>query len=128
MLDGLAVLVVDDDGSAASELAFAIEVMGGRLVGPVATVAEGMALLDAERVDAAVVDAHLADRDVTPLALLLKQRRVPFVIHTGSGIPAALAACHSNLPVVMKPARTKVLLSVLLRQWELSTTGQRLAA
>ncbi len=116
MLNGLPILMVEEERGVAVDLAGAIEDVDGRPIGPVATVAEALALLESEAVAAAILDADLADRDVTPLALALIDRAVPFVIHTDTGIPAELAARHPDLPVVMKPARSTLVLAVLLQR------------
>jgi DNA-binding NtrC family response regulator len=120
MLNGLAVLIVEDDVSVSEELVFCVEHLDGRPIGPVATVAEGLALLETEKVEAAILDASLLDGQVTLLALKLVEKSVPFVIHTGTGLPTALAARYPDLPVVMKPARPSVVLDALFRQLPLS--------
>jgi len=72
--------------------------------------------LGSEAVAAAILDANLLDRDVTPLALELIDKAVPFIIHTGTGLPDALAAQFPHLPVVMKPTRSTQVLAALLQQ------------
>jgi CheY-like chemotaxis protein len=116
MLNGLPILIVEDEPMVAMDLAMEIEHLDGRPIGPVATVAEAMALLQSEVVAAAILDANLLDRDVTPVALSLVERSIPFVIHTGTGMPSELAALHPDLPVVMKPARSTAVLAALLQQ------------
>jgi ActR/RegA family two-component response regulator len=116
MLQGLPILIVEDDPFVAMDLAVAIENFDGRPVGPVASVAEGLRLVVAEPIEAAILDANLVDRDVTPLALLLIERSVPFVIHSGTGIPPELAKHHPDLVSVMKPARSTEVLAALLQQ------------
>jgi DNA-binding NtrC family response regulator len=116
MLNGLPILIVEDEPMVALDLALAVEDIEGKPIGPVATVAEALALIDAQVVAAAILDANLLDRDVTPLALALVERSVPFVIHTGTGLPADLAKSHPDLPVVMKPATSTVVLAALLQQ------------
>jgi len=123
MLDGLAILIVEDEQLLAMDLAFAVEDRGGVVVGPVASVAEGIAILAARQTGcgaqdgppmlAAVLDANLIDRDVTPLALRLIECGIPFVIHSAIGLPEALAASHPDLPLVRKPARPAVVLGAL---------------
>jgi DNA-binding NtrC family response regulator len=103
------VLIVEDEPLVALDLAYAVEELDGIVIGPVATVAEAMALLHAKPITAAIIDANLADRDVTPLALQLVEIAIPFVVHTGTGLPALLKAAHPDLPVIMKPTQsTKV--------------------
>jgi ActR/RegA family two-component response regulator len=116
VLSGLGILIVEDDPCVASELAFSVECLDGRLIGPVATVAEALALVETESIAAAILDASLLDREVTPLALRLIERSVPFVVHTGTGLPAALSACFPDLPLVMKPASPPAVLAALSQQ------------
>lgn len=114
MLNGFPILIVEDEFAIAMPLVEAIENLQGCPVGPVATVVDGLALLGRESIAAAIVDANLIDRDVTPLALALVERGIPFVVHTGKGLPAELAALHPDLPVIMKPAKAIEVLATLL--------------
>ena len=116
MLKGLPILIVEDEPLVALELAMAIEALDGRTVGPVATITQAMILLETETIAAAILDANLLDGEVTPLAIALEQNEVPFIIHTGTGVPADLAEKMPNLPVVMKPADSTSVLAVLLQR------------
>ncbi|MET0307060.1 MAG: response regulator [Sphingomonas sp.] len=113
MLGGHTILVVEDEPIVALNLAFAIEDMGWRVAGPVATVAEAFELVPLIHASGAVLDARLADRDVTPLAIDLVERGIPFIIHSGTGLPDALAKTHPHLPVIMKPASSQSVLDEL---------------
>lgn len=112
----LPILIVEDECFVAMDLSDAIEAWDGRVIGPVATVAEALALVEIMPIAAAVLDAKLADRDVTPLAMRLAEKGVPFVIHTGTGVPDELAAELPNLPVVMKPNQPAIVLACLLNE------------
>ena len=116
MLDGLPILIVEDEALIALDLAEAIKQIDGRPIGPVATVEEALHLLNTHTIEAAILDANLADRDVTPLALALIERGLPFVIHMGTGVPAELAQQHPDLPVIPKPARSTMVLAALLQR------------
>jgi DNA-binding response OmpR family regulator len=116
MLAGMQILIVEDETMVALGLAAAVEDLDGRVVGPVATVADALLLLAEKPVAAAVLDANLIDRDVTPLALALLEKAVPFVVHSGTGLPDDLAAAHPNLMVVMKPASPNIVLANLFDQ------------
>ena len=104
MFAGARVLIVEDDFFTALDLVEEIEACGGTVVGPYGTVRVALRALETASVDAAILDANLADRDVTPVALLLLERHVPLIIHTGVGLPDALKRWSGDLPVVMKPA------------------------
>jgi ActR/RegA family two-component response regulator len=116
MFSGISVLIVEDEAILALDLACAVEDLDGKVIGPVATVADAFSLLATEPVAAAVLDANLLDGDVTSLALALIHRAVPFVVHTGTGLPDELAAVHPHLPVVTKPASANIVLANLFDQ------------
>ena len=101
--DHAQVLVAEDEPFIAFDLAVAIEDAGGVVVGPAATVAEALALLESNHVAAAILDVNLCDRDISPVAELLLARRVPVIFHTGLGVPEELSARFSNLVVHLKP-------------------------
>lgn len=114
MLDGLPILIVEDQPLIALELCEIVESYDGRVVGPIASVAEALIRVDQEQIAGAILDANLADRDVTPLALHLIDRGTPVVIYTGTGLPDALARAHPELPMILKPARAITVLAVLV--------------
>lgn len=116
MLKGRTILIVEDEPLVAFDLADRIEDEGGIVAGPVPTVAEGLSLADANAPAAAILDANLEDCDVTQLALALIERGTPFVIYTGTGLPDALARIHPDLPVIMKPAQTRLVVEALDRR------------
>ena len=82
-LSGLEVLIAEDDFIAALDLAQSVEAFGGEVLGPVASVSEGLALLQCSRPDLAFLDMQLRDGFVTPLASALDRRSVPFALVTG---------------------------------------------
>jgi FixJ family two-component response regulator len=82
-LEGLCVLVVEDEFLLAMELEALLEQRGWRVLGPVATVDRALAMLDQHRPAIAVLDVNLKGRRATPLAAALQDRGVPFVLVTG---------------------------------------------
>lgn len=105
MLSGLMVLIVEDDPLIAMLISDEVVEADGLVAGPFATVAEALCHLDGCSIAAAIVDANLADRDVTPLALRLREAMVPFIVYSGTGLPAGLQDHASDIPLVMKPGR-----------------------
>ncbi len=77
---------------------------------------EALELLEQNEVTGAILDVNLADRDVTPIALLLIERQVPMVFHTGVGIPRDLSGQNPNLVVCIKPTSPDRLIQQLRRQ------------
>lgn len=128
MASQLSILIAEDEALIALELAYEVADRRGMIIGPVASVADGLSLIDRHPITAAVLDANLLDRDVTPLALVLIERGVPFVLHTGTGVPAELSAAHPHLTVVRKPASAAEVLDALDRVTIAAMpTGPRLA-
>jgi DNA-binding NtrC family response regulator len=119
------ILIVEDETLIALDMADCVEAAGGRVVGPVATVAGALTLLEAIPVDAAILDANLADRDVTPVALLLTARKIPTIIYSGTGLPDELAARHPSIPLMFKP---KPVTELVKRLDELITNHMRFNA
>jgi hypothetical protein len=70
-------------------------------VGPAYELEEAMALLE-RPIDAAVLDANLNGRSVTPVAEALARRKVPFVFATGYGETGG-APGGFDAPVIRKP-------------------------
>ncbi len=101
------------------------------IIGPAKTVAAALELLDANTVDGAVLDASLLDRDVTPVAFALIDKGIPFVIHTGVGMPEELGAVYPQISIIMKPADPDEVVRQLIEQIEKlglpSTQAERLA-
>lgn len=118
MAETLSILIVEDDEVHAINLAAAAEDRSCVVVGPVATVAAALASLETH-VDAAVLDANLLDRDVTPVAIALIEKGIPFVIHTGVGLPAELATVFPHVSVIMKPADPDDVMAQLIAQVEM---------
>lgn len=95
------VLIVEDAVLLALELETGLSDAGAQVIGPAYELEEAMALLD-QPIDAAVLDANLNGRSVTPVAEALHKRGVPFVFATGygetGGAPGGFPA-----PVIRKP-------------------------
>lgn len=112
----LSVLIVEDEPIVALSLACAVEAAGALVIGPASSTIEALGLLARATVDAAIIDVQLEDRDITPVAIALIDRHVPFVVHSGTGLPDDLALTHPNLPVMMKPVRADAVMSRLMQQ------------
>jgi DNA-binding NtrC family response regulator len=114
MLQRAKILIVEDEAIIALHLAIIVEDSDGEVVGPAASVAEALAMIDAGTpIEGAVLDGNLGDGDVTPVALKLVAAAVPIVIYSGVGIPPDLASIHPDLPVIKKPLAATHAVSVL---------------
>ena len=104
-LAGLEVLIAEDEFIVALELAQSVEALGGEVLGPVATVSEGLALLQSSRPDLAFLDMQLRDGFVTPLAAALGRLEVPFALVTGYRGEEAERLPLRHAPRLSKPYR-----------------------
>jgi hypothetical protein len=120
MLQRSPILIVEDEPLVAMDLAFEVESIDGVVVGPTATVAQALTILSDTEVAGAILDANLADRDITPVALLLWERGIPFVLHSGKGVPAELAAIIPSLPNIAKPERASAVVECLCERLTMS--------
>ena len=113
MLTAETILIVEDNIYLALDLCAAVEEMNGRVAGPACSVASAMTILESEPVSAAILDCQLPDGDVTPVARSLVRMGIPYLIQTGTTVPAALILLRSDAPVVMKPVNPKRVVAVL---------------
>lgn len=115
MLGRRPILIVEDEPLLAMLLAEEVEAMSGIVVATPATVAAALEILEREAVAAAIVDVNLIDRDITPVALRLMERKLPFVVYTGAGLPPDLAAYRESITMVLKPGKPTEKLAELIR-------------
>lgn len=108
------ILVVEDEFLIAMELDLTLQSAGYEVLGPASNVSRALALLRAERPDAAVLDVNLAGEWVTPVAEVLRAMFVPFILSSAYGA----ADLHAE-PVLRdvvnigKPSRPELLLKEL---------------
>ena len=99
------ILVAEDEYLLADDLCTELADHGATVVGPAATVDQGLALLgETERLHGAVLDVNLRGEPVFPLADQLIARGRPFVFTTGydaNAIPERFA----GVPRCQKPVR-----------------------
>ena len=105
------ILVVEDTFLIALMVSEALDGAGALVVGPVQTLREGLALAQAEPLDAAVLDINLRGEFSDPIAAALQQRGIPFVVATGYGEQHALTTVGA--PVLRKPYTGEQLLEVV---------------
>jgi len=99
-LSGRRVLVVEDETMVAWLLEDMLADLGCAVVGPAAHVNQALAMLDAEAIDAAVL--NLNGQKSYPVADALAARGVPFVFSTGYN-KDSLPNSYQSFPVLQKP-------------------------
>lgn len=112
-LAGHRVLVVEDEALVAMELGDILERQGCWVVGPAASVAQALALLEGRRPDAALLDLNLNGEPGLPVAVALNDRGVPFVVVSGYAEDQVSAPALRRAPRLTKPVRHGELVRVL---------------
>ena len=98
------ILVADDDALLSMLIGDWLVEAGCEIVGPAASVANALGLLETEgdRLDGALIDLQLTDGDSYPLADALSRRGVPFAFVTGHGV-GGLAPAYRKALTLSKP-------------------------
>ncbi|MDF1586200.1 response regulator [Marinimicrococcus flavescens] len=113
LLAGLSILLVEDEFLIALDLCEMLEAAGAQVVGPAYRAEEALALLEAQRIDMAVLDVDLGDHGAEPVALRMEERQVPFLFHTGRGLPPHLRERFEGVPLLVKPAPRQLLIGAV---------------
>ena len=111
-LEGLRVLVVEDDYLISLLFDDMLTAAGCVVVGPLPRLTDALEAAANENCDAAVLDVNLGGERVYPVAKILAARHVPFIFVTGySG--DALPREYAEQPRIAKPFRAAQLLGAL---------------
>ena len=109
-LEGIRVLLVEDEYLVASLIEEILEIAGCIVTGPIPRLAQAVDAADRETCDAAVLDVNLAGERIYPVADILSRRNIPFVFVTGYGV---LPGEYANRPRLCKPFKMADLLDTL---------------
>ena len=82
-LAGRRVLIVEDSPLIAAVLEDMLSDMGCAVVGPTGNMAFAVDLAKAEQLDAAIIDLNIRGGKVYPVAEVLRDRNVPFLLASG---------------------------------------------
>ena len=116
-LDGLRILIVEDDYYLATDARVLIEKAGATVIGPFGTADEARAALDADGADLAVLDINLGNGPEFDLARHFESAKLPFLFATGYD----QAAVPDDLKTVVrleKPFRPAELISAAASVYE----------
>ncbi|MFC5519046.1 response regulator [Kaistia terrae] len=108
------ILIVEDEYLVAMELTQILEDSGYIVVGPAATVAAALALLNTTSPSACVLDVNLRGEVSAQVAWALKERRVPFLLSSGYKQETINSeAAFDGVANIGKPAQPDHLVSAL---------------
>ena len=112
-MNGLRILVVEDNFLAAEVVRDTLESYGCQVVGPVGRLEDGLRLACAETLDGAVLDINLNGDRCFPIALALLERGVPFMFLTGYDDIAVIPTELRLTPRLGKPILGQQLIDTL---------------
>jgi CheY-like chemotaxis protein len=112
-LDGLRVLVVEDELIIALELEDLLGRLGCEVVEAAPTVKRALRAAERQHPDVAVLDVNLHGERVTPVAEALRQQGVPFVLVTGYGRERLADRALQDAPCLRKPVDCRQIASAL---------------
>lgn len=113
-LEGMTVLVVEDEYMIADDLVRCLARAGAQIVGPAPSLAVATELAAGSRLDAAVLDVNLRGTPVYPLADALRARGVPVVLATGYATDA-IPPAYADLPHCEKPVTPEAVCDAVAR-------------
>ena len=116
-LNGVRVLILEDEFVLADDLARAVRDEGGRPVGPVATIEQAKELIARERPDAAILDLNLRGEMASDFIRGLRATHLPCLIVSGYGEDARPASV-SDVPRIEKPASPSLVIAALAAELE----------
>ena len=111
-LDGLRILLVEDDDLVAMAIEDLLEELGCKVVANAGSIDEAVAKSRAGGFECALLDVNLNGEEVFPVAEILAAQGVPFVFTSGYGSWALPEAFRAR-PIVSKPFRMEALSSAL---------------
>ena len=109
ILDGLTLLVVEDEPLIAMDIAMAFEDCGAHITST-NTLKHAVLLVEHDGLCGAILDHALGDGDSSILCARLRERGVPFMIY--SGFEKVEGAC-AGAPHLSKPATHEMLVAAL---------------
>ena len=102
-LQGLRILVAEDEALILMEIEGMLHDIGCEVVGPVATVDAALAAIHGNELDGALIDMSLHGERITPAAEELVAQGVRFILCTGYGRAADDEAAIRDAPRLNKP-------------------------
>ena len=114
-LEGLTVLVVDDDYFVANDCAAVLREQGATVVGPVQDMSRARASMFGEITDCVLLDINLKGELAFSLAEELVAHGVPFIFTTGYDA-SILPLSMRNRPCLLKPLETRDLVQAIQRE------------
>jgi two-component SAPR family response regulator len=117
------VLLVEDEFLIAMELEGVLQRCGCEVLGPASTVRQALAVLDDARPEVALLDVNLRGQRATPVAAVLLERGVPFVLMTGYSELQLSEPELRAAPKLDKPVSSQAMCRALARAIDAGGSG-----
>ena len=117
-LQHLRILVVEDNYVLAESMRWALEGLGCEVVGPAPSSSKAFELIEADMVDAAILDIDLQGKSSAPVAQRLRDKGRPFLFLTGYESAAVLPSEFHDVRCLNKPVDPEALAATLLEEVE----------
>lgn len=114
LLEGLKVLVVEDNLLLAEVTKILLEDSGCQVVGPAGWLQRGLELAQAEPLDGAVLDINLHGEMSFAIAEVLRTRGVPFIFVTGYEDRSIVPMAYRSAPRLDKPVADEHLIEAMV--------------
>jgi len=111
-LEGVRVLVVEDEFLVATLIEDMLHAAGCIVSGPIPRIGEALEAAGRGTYDAAILDVNLGGDRIDPVAKALSYRNVPFAFVTGYGT-AGLPGDYAERPHLRKPFRMTDLINTI---------------
>lgn len=108
-LQGLTVLLVEDNFLNGISLQQTLQHLGCDVIGPIASVSRGLELAAKTEIDVGVLDINIIGGTVEPIAEKLRRAQRKFIFVTGYGSPQNLPEPLKKFPRLRKPVDKKEL-------------------
>lgn len=107
------VLVLEDNLIIAMDAEQIMTRLGAKRVELAGTVAEALHVVDSGQIDFALLDINLGTENSIPVALRLRELKIPFAFATGYGEGASLPSELKDAPIVQKPYMPESIVTVM---------------
>lgn len=114
-LEGLRILVAEDEALIAIDIEAMLQDLGCTVVGPVPSIQQVVRLVGSEPLDGAILDVNLRGESIFAALPALRQHRVPVVLSSGYNDPDLVPAEFRGIPLITKPYDQAALLEVCRR-------------
>jgi DNA-binding NtrC family response regulator len=112
-LEGLRILIVEDDAILLMDLEQILQGAGAEIV-LCRSVSEALVALAQDRIAAAVLDFRIGHETIAPVARQLSQRGTPFIFYTGQLAGDLALAEWRRSKVVIKPAPARKIVAAVI--------------